>query len=232
MALPEKRLGRQFKNAVWATRLVRQGDLADVSVSYAYHFEQNPSFVIHRDPLFAIGLSPIPGTFDTVWTREHSIGTDFEMARDDLGFRGEAVFITDKPYVTHDATDDDLVERKLTFQTILGFDYTYKSDNYINLQYTQDFILDHEEAMEPAAYESSFTLRVWRKFFHDKLKVQFLGRYYVTDIDFYYKADLTYELEEDLELHTGVMWFGGDEQDIFGQFDKNDQLFLDLKYSF
>lgn len=227
---PEKRPGRRFENSVWATRLVHQGSLADASLSYAYHFEQNPTYEIHRNPPFA--PPPVPGTIDTVWTREHSVGTDFEFARNDFGVRGEGVFTTNKPYITHDTSDDDFVERKHTFQTVIGFDYTYKSDNYINLQYTQDFILDHEEAMEPRAYESSITWRVWRKFFHEKLKIQSVGRFYLTDLDFYYKFDLTYELAQDLEINTGVMIFEGEEQDIFGQFDKNDQLFLNTKYTF
>jgi hypothetical protein len=230
--LPEKRPGRRLENSVWATRFVHEGSKADVSLNYAYHFEQNPTYEVHRDPLFPLGLSASPGTVDTVWTRQHTIGTDFEMARNDLGIRGEAAFMTDKPYVTYDLTDDDFVERKHTFQTVLGGDYTYKSNTYLNLQFTQDFILDHEEAMEARAYEYSVTFRLWRKFYHEKLKLQFQGRYFFSEFDFYYKADATYELTDDLEVNSGVMIFQGEDQDLFGLFAKNDQVFSCAGVSF
>ena len=231
VAQPEQRPGKQFKNSVWATRMVHQGSFMDASLSYAYHFEQNPSYKITLNPLFP-ALSPFPGTIDTVWKRQHSIGADFEIPRGDFGARGEMVFTTNKPYITNDITDEDLIEYKNVFQTVTGFDYTYRSHYYINLQLTQDFILEHEDAMEPRGYEPSVTFRLQRKFLHEKLKFQLMGRYYFSDVDFYYKANVIYELLEDLEVDFGAFFFEGKEQDLFGQFDKNDQLYLNLKYSF
>ena len=230
-SLPESRPDKTFENSVWATRLLSQGGWADWSLSYAYHFEENPTYKVHQDPRIFEGITTVPGTFDTVWEREHTIGADFETARDEWGFRGEAAYITHHPYITYDLADDDLVEFKNTVQSTLGVDYTH-SNYYVNVQYTQEFILNHKEEMEPREYESSVAFRAWIKFLHDQLKLEMTGRYFVTDVDYYYKIHATYELRRDLELDTGISVYDGEDIGLLGQFDTNDQVFINTKYYF
>lgn len=230
--LPESRPAKSFENGVWATRIVHQGTFADIALSYAYHFEQNPSYKVNFNPLYLAGLSNSPGTFQTVWPRQHTAGLAFEAARNEWGFRGEFAYVVNKPYVTFDTTDDDLIEKKDTIQNVIGIDRTFRTNTYVNLQYTQDFILNHDRDMEPRSYESSVTWRLWQKFWHDKLKFEFTGRYFFTDVDWYYKVLANYEPWEDFEVELGFMVFEGEELGLFGQFDDNDQLYLSTKYHF
>lgn len=227
----EDRPEKNLSNSVWATRFLHQGDLMDYSFSYAYHFDQNPAYKIHADPLFLLGATTSPGTIETVWEREHSVGFDFEIPKGEFGYRGEVVYTTHKPFVTEDTADGDFVEYKNVIDSVIGFDYSH-GDYYFNLQYTQFFILDHEELMEPRAYESSIILKASRKFMHDKLEIEGLTRYFLTDVDFFYKIHAIYELRENFKMDIGYMVFEGEDLGIFGQYDTNDQAFLNFKYDF
>ncbi|MCM8794185.1 MAG: hypothetical protein NC819_00040 [Candidatus Omnitrophica bacterium] len=224
--LPERRRDRGLSDSVWATRLVHEGTLGDVSVSYAYHFDQNPSYEVFRSP------AVLPPTVETVWKRIHSVGSDFEIAHEGWGFRGEAVYTAGKPHITFNTSDDNLVEEKNTFQALLGVDRTFANEIYANLQLIQDFILNHEDGMQARAYEASISFRVWKKFLHDRLKLQWTGRSFLTDKDLFYKVDLTCEIKEDVEVGIGVMVFEGESQGLFGQFDDNDHVFVRAKFSF
>jgi hypothetical protein len=229
---PEDPPDDMYQDSVWATKIVYQGDLGDASVSYAYHFEQNASYEVSRNPDFVPGGDAPPATVETVWRRVHSIGGDFEAAHEGWGFRGEAVYTIGKPHITFDPADTDTLAEKDTITCLLGVDRLFRNDFYLNLQLIQDVILGYEDDMEPHPYEASATFRFWKQFFRQTLRLQFTGRYFFTDPDYFYKVNAIYELKEALELDVGLMVFGGEEEGLFGQFDDNDQLFASVKYSY
>jgi len=228
---PENKPARSFENSTWATRVIHRGSFADVSASYAYHFDQNPVYrVIGRTPvLFALGLTPSAGRVETDWVREHTMGIDFEFTHKGWGFRGESAFTTRQPFTTVRVTDDDLVERKDVLRTLVGFDYTYKSDNYINLQLSQTFIPGQASGMAARGYESSLVFRLHRNFLNDKLQFSWEGITELTDVDFYHQFDITYEPRDNLEVSTGFFFYEGELEGLWGQYDKNDQFYASVK---
>ena len=219
-------------DAVWASRMVYQGGLGDVSLTYASHFEENPAYRVHPNPRFVPDGRTSPGEVETIWEPVQSVGSDFEVARNEWGYRGELVYTMGRPFLTYDRTDlDALVERDM-FACLLGVDHTFADDYYLNIQLIQEYIPDYQDQMQQDEYEASVTFRFWKQMFRQKLRLQLTGRCYLTEPDYFCKVNGIYELGESFEIDAGYIVFEGRDEGLFGEFDGNDQLFINLKYSY
>jgi len=74
------------------------------------------------------------------------------------------------------------------------------------------------------------TLKVSTDFFHERLKPEILV-IYGDDNDWRISPKTSFEINDNLMVTLGAHIFSGKEQHLNGQFDKNDQLFLEVKYS-
>jgi hypothetical protein len=231
--IDEERSKNSLGNGIFASKLAYATDDYDISFSYAYHFEQNPSYSAQLNPDYPLlSALPYPGTVQREYKREETLGMDYETQLGDFGLRGELIYTTDKPYVTYDLSDDDLIARRPTVQLVAGFDYRFESETYINVQMTLDHIRDFDVRMEAERNEYSLTWQVSQPFMHDRLVVELMGRAFFHQTDLFYRVSLNYEFSEDIQLTSGLMIFDGDDLGIFGEFEYNDQLFFNLKYSF
>ena len=68
-------------------------------------------------------------------------------------------------------------------------------------------------------------------FLHEKLKPQILVLY-GDDNDWRISPKVSYEISDQWLATMGLHIFEGREQHLSGQFDKNDQIFAELKYTF
>ncbi|MCO6431159.1 MAG: AMIN domain-containing protein [Deltaproteobacteria bacterium] len=224
--IPERRPARTFENSVGAARLLHQAGWGDISFMYAYHYDENPAFIVNQ----TAGPGEPPVTME--WVREHTVGVDFETTVGEIGLRSEMAYTTDRPYFILHPTQPDFLVRRDTLSAVLGADYTLPWEVYINLQVVEDFVPDRPEGMYYDSSETSLTLRLWRKFLREQLKLQATGRYFLTEYDNFYKLESIYELTENLFLTAGFMMFAGDSDRVFGQYDNNDQFFFNTRYYF
>ncbi|MBM3251846.1 MAG: hypothetical protein FJZ11_03595 [Candidatus Omnitrophica bacterium] len=79
--------------------------------------------------------------------------------------------------------------------------------------------------------ETTLTLMLATDFLHEKLKPQILILY-GDDNDWRISPKVSYEISDQWLAAAGVHVFEGKEQHLNGQFDKNDQIFFELKYTF
>ena len=79
--------------------------------------------------------------------------------------------------------------------------------------------------------ETILTLMLATDFMHERLKPQVLV-IYGDDNDWRISPKVSYEISEQWLATAGLHIFEGKEQNLNGQFDKNDQIFFELKYSF
>ncbi|MDO8578119.1 MAG: hypothetical protein Q7R50_02945 [Dehalococcoidales bacterium] len=220
--LQDRLPSHKLRNGVLASRLAYSGQDFDASVSYAYHFDEIPSYNANLSN----------GTVQAEFPRQHSIGMDFETTREGLGFRGEAVYTTNRAYATFDRTVSGLIARKPTLQTVIGADYTFKSQTYLNLQLTQDYIFHYEELMQPLRYKKSVVTLIRQPFFHDQWELEFQSRFFLSEVDSFYRIQLRYDFLDDLRLTFGIMIFRGNDYALFGQYRHNNQGFFNLRYDF
>jgi len=220
--LEESTLPQQLKYSAYAVKWMHTLEKMDYSLSYSYHADENPSYRIHLNEARVIEKHPM----------QHTIGGDFETVIGKIGLRGEAAYTTDRSYVNIDPLDGSKIFLKDGFLSVLGGDYTFGQDLYFNIQYASEIIFHYQDFMIEQNYSDSVLWKINKKFMRDKLVIETIGRYYLSRIDYFYRASLTYDLNDNLKFMTGVDFYGGEYDGTFGQFKKNDQVFARLKQSF
>lgn len=133
------------------------------------------------------------------------------------------------------------------YNYVFGFDKTF----FTNLQFSFQFIQMWANPVEkPSVFnkdrftllngatrgpldkvETTLTLMLATDFMHEKLKPQILILY-GDDNDWRISPKISYEISDQWLTTVGLNIFEGKEQNLNGQFDKNDEIFFELKYTF
>ncbi|MCX5702882.1 MAG: hypothetical protein NT066_00050 [Candidatus Omnitrophica bacterium] len=134
------------------------------------------------------------------------------------------------------------------YNYVLGFDKSFFTNWQFSFQFIQMWALQKEKAtgfLKPQytllngatrgpldKVETILTLMLATDFLHEKLKPQILILY-GDDRDWRISPKVSYEISDQWLATAGLHFFEGKEQYLNGgQFDKNDQVFLELKYTF
>jgi hypothetical protein len=213
---PEKKT----KNSVFANKLIYRGASFDVGVSYADHFNQ------------VAALRVLPPRIVYSYERQKSYGAEFETLVRDVGLRGEAVYVSGDLFSTNDPMDADAVTERDSTTLIVGGDYTFASDIYLNLQYLGKLVDDYSSDIAAEEYSQSIIATVSREFMREKLELSLTGRYDVKPDGWFLSPEIEYQLNDYTIITLSLGLFGGDENSFFGQFDDNDQVGLEVKASF
>jgi len=159
--------------------------------------------------------------------------------------RGEFAYI--KGGCMNYGTDQNIVETVPVnqYNYVLGFDKSFFTNWQFSFQFIQ-MIAKPDGAFDKRAYsllngasrgpldevETTLTVMLATDFMHEKLKPQILVLY-GDDNDWRISPKVSYEISDQWLATVGLHIFEGDEQYLNGgQFDKNDQLFFELKYTF
>ena len=223
-----------LKNSTYAVRLLHEADNYDFSLSYSYHFQEIPA--LELEPIVrevAPGISVPTFDINPVYPRQHTIGGDFETVIGRIGIRGEAAYTTDKSFLSYDPAVTSGILYRDAFDCVIGADYTFKNNLYVNLQYALQTILDYPAELQTQEFEDSIVWRVTKDFKHDTVTLKSTGRYYMSTQDAVVECSIEYDITDALNLSSGIFLYYGDENThLIGQFNKNDQVYTRLKYSF
>jgi len=130
---------------------------------------------------------------------------------------------------------------------VLGFDKAFFTNWLFSFQFIQMWAIPREK---PSVFnkdqftllngatrgpwdevETTLTVMLATDFLHEKLKPQALVLY-GDDNDWRISPKVSYEISDQWLATAGLNIFEGREQHLNGQFDKNDQVFVELKYTF
>ena len=70
------------------------------------------------------------------------------------------------------------------------------------------------------------------KFLDESLTAGIRGELFASNGDYCVEIFSEYEYSDDLHFLAGYMLFGGDRRNDLGQYDRNDHLYLGVRYSF
>jgi hypothetical protein len=227
-----ERPAKSLENSVTAIKLTKSTSSFDISLSYAYHYDELPSLHLSMS-----GIGPPPFFIPQYevsqrYHRQHTIGSDFETVMGKVGLRAEFAYTIDDLFLSYSPQRPDTIVEKDVATSIVGLDYTFANDIYANVQYLFQCIPDHEKDMVNRSYEDSFIARVSRKFLHDTLLLEISSRICLFEPDYYYEFKCEYDINDSLKATVGYAQFFGPDDGTFGQYDENDQIFANLKYSF
>ncbi|MFH1655210.1 MAG: DUF1302 family protein [Candidatus Omnitrophota bacterium] len=125
----------------------------------------------------------------------------------------------------------------------LGFDKTFLTNWLFSFQFIQ-LISDAREEYDTDKYtllfgatrgpldetETILTCKIGTDFMHERLKPEVLV-IYTDDNDWRISPKVSFEINDNWNIAAGLHIFEGRPQHLNGQFDDNDQIFLETKYS-
>lgn len=140
-----------------------------------------------------------------------------------------------------DGNGDDPLLPNSEYRLLLGYERELIRDLSLAVQYYLEFMDDY------AAYERSLsagasardedrhvvTMRLTKQLLNQNLQLSFFGYWSPSDEDGYLRPHLKYKASDALSLYLGANLFWGDQsQTFFGQFEKNTNMYMGVRYSF
>jgi hypothetical protein len=209
------------------------------SSAYAAFVPPSTAYVTRR----AERINVLGGTFSKSITE----GILFPGLAKGWTLRGEFAYITGG--AMNYGTDENIkgtadVDQ---YNYVLGFDKTFFTNWQFSFQFIQMIAKNTEKppTFDKRIYtllngatrgpldtiETTLTVMLATDFIHEKLKPQILILY-GDDNDWRISPKVSYEISDQWLATAGVHIFEGSPQQLNGQFDKNDQVFVELKYTF
>ncbi len=130
---------------------------------------------------------------------------------------------------------NSLTKYLVGYQRQLGRDFT------MGVQYYGEHMTHHDEYVEnlpPGSpmldeYRHLITARLTQLLKHQTLKLSLFAFYSPSDEDYLIIPEIKYDFTDELSAALGANIFGGEEvAPQFGQFDKNDNIYIVIKYEF
>jgi hypothetical protein len=101
----------------------------------------------------------------------------------------------------------------------------------MSTQFIQEYILDYADDIMNDEFENTMTFLINDTFFRETLTLELFSYIGLNNGDALMRPKLTYNLSDGLDVLAGANLFLSDSG-RFGQYDKNDMIFMKLKYSF
>ena len=222
-AVETEKPGGRIRDTELAMRLFRYIGSTDVSL-YAYKGfyrmpGMNPTTLTYFYPELTVYGGSITGNiFGGVGNIE---GGYYDSAEDRMG-------------------DDPTVENS-KWKLLAGYKKEIGSELSAGIQYymeTMDNYGNYENALPPGfpkeeRVRNYATLRLTKMLLYQTLRLSFFGIYSPSDEDYLINPEAMYKLSDDLSFTLGGNVFGGRKEfTMFGQLEKNDNVYTNLRYQF
>ncbi|HHH36643.1 MAG TPA: hypothetical protein ENK48_07430 [Gammaproteobacteria bacterium] len=245
--LENTEVGFKVSRTLWDTEL---------SLSYFYTWDDFP-VIFRRVRSDQIQEDP---QFFPRYTRIHMYGLTFQRGFFGQILKGEFAFVKDKYFGienTFDQDGDGYVDhngelKRDHIRWGLGLDFNlWKTDFSPGI--VQWVILDYEDAIIQDEYDTSFNLFVRKELPQHSAVFEMLGIWPINLQELYANPEITFNVTEQFQVAAGLDLFWGDasatgiavvagrateivdvEQKFrfFGNFDQNDRVYMEFKYSF
>lgn len=181
----------------------------------------------------------------------HMAGADWAATLAGATVRAEAAVFLDRPYLADtralankqaDRLNTDLMSPNGRasldiFPEIdsaewgIGIDYLYHGFLPL-LQLSQIILLDSAPRLLIANPETTVTAVLRKSFWRDRLELDFRGVYGVVRGGWFAFPRVSYLLRDDLRIRLGYLAIGGPIDSLVGQFQRNDEVVFQVRYSF
>ncbi|MBI3610993.1 MAG: hypothetical protein HY204_09875 [Nitrospirae bacterium] len=141
----------------------------------------------------------------------------------------------------NDRSGHDPVVPNSMVKYLAGYQRQIWTDFTAGFQYYGEYLLDYGSYRDtlPAGFPAQdrlrqlLTARLTQLFHYQTLRLSFFAFYSPTDQDYYFIPEARYSFTDALWGAVGANLFGGEkETTFFGQLDKNDNLYVTMRYEF
>lgn len=182
-----------------------------------------------------LGLMTLEGSFpmlSRLYKRRTLLGASASTSFGSFVFRGETGYMPDRHMnVRLGGTLGTAQAGQLTVAGAL--DYDAPGGLFLSAQLIYDVVLDAPVGLTRPADDIHISLYVHKYFRNETIKIS--GRLYAANglfADALFRAQVVYELSDDMSVDAGVDLFFGDSDGLYGQFAERDRLAVTLRHHF
>ncbi len=230
-----------FSNTEVGVRISTRVKGVDLALSF---FDGWDDFPTASQTTFGFGQATSSGQSTIPSTRYHrikTIGLTFIKGIGSDLIKGEFAYVTGRAFGTF-ASSAPTVPAEVKRDQLkygLGWDTRLPFGIETFLQFSQQWIKDHENIIIADELDSGASLTLRKKLMNDSLLLKLLVIYLINDEEALIRPRVTYRWTDYLTQSFGADIFEGREgniqQDDFrfiGFFDKNDRVYMEIRYSF
>ncbi len=221
---PISKPGDGFESTEIGLRLSRFLGGWDISSSYFYTWDDSPALHIKEEKS---EKKVFPEHH-----RHHTLGFTFNNAFGKWVPQGEFAFNIGKFFRIEETEVAEGVTRKNNLFYMTGADYTVNDNLLVNGQFIQQIIFNYEEGMIDDEIENIFSIFFQSNFMNEMLKPDLLILYDSNDGVFLIRPKAAYDLTDKIKLTLGADIIEGEAKGFIGQFNNNDRIYFETKYSF
>ncbi len=207
-------------------------EYVDFEVMAGYAWDDDPSMHVVKQMDMSNPQQPVLKGI-TVFPEHHRLtigGGSFSTTLGPFVVRGEGAYYQGKYFNTADPMVKEAVIKKDYVHYLIGLDYTLM-DWHLSGQFIQQAILDYDNAIENDAYSNMATFLATKDYVNETLNISFFMYYDFNNKASLIRPKLTYDVADGFSVLLGANIFSGNAG-MFGQFDSNDMVYTQLKYSF
>ncbi len=172
-------------------------------------------------------------TIEPVHERVHHFGTTVSKGLGDaLILRGEFVYTKDRLMNSTIPTLDRGLVKKDLFRYVLGADYSLWGNALLNGEFQQEVVTSSHADLDDQALRSWVFLRFQKPLLNDKLIPQLVVIVGLDGFDTMIGPRLSYDLTNSIQFLWGADFFTGPAEQLYGQFDGQDRVFMNTQWRF
>ncbi len=168
--------------------------------------------------------------------RLHIVGATLGKSLEPIVLRSEVALTIGKRYETTNPLDGDGVVRRDTLDYLLGVDYTFFSKIDTTLQLSQKILTGSATNLTRAGVEAQVTtsaaLRVTTGFFDNTLNPTLLFVVNANRADYRVSPRIDWLMTGAVTFSVGADIFEGPRRTLYGQFDRNDRVYVTTTWRF
>lgn len=216
-------------NGEYFARYSFMGNAVDLSLMGGWFWNDLPSFAVTGKTMTpGVGLTGI--ALQGEYYRTAALGYGAAGTVGPLVLRSEGALQLGKRYQGDFTVYPQGYTEKNAVQYLVGTDFSILGTTF-GLQFIQDIILEHDEALVSERFTNTATVMAVRSFARESLRLEALAYLGLDAPDALLKAQLVWKITDTMELSGGAWLFFGDSGP-FGQYDGNDSAFAGAKISF
>jgi len=171
-------------------------------------------------------------TYQPDHKRIHQLGATLGKDLGPMVLKAEAIHTRDKLFNTTDAADVDGLVKQNVLDTIVGLEWSFPQETRFNVQLFQRWFTNHDAGIVPDKTENGISLLLSTQALHPRLESELLLISSLNRADWLAQFKLTWKMDGNWRLATGVDIFQGPSNSLFGTYDKNDRAYTEVRYSF
>ncbi len=193
-----------------------------------YYTPIDPSAAFER-------VTPLPAAtvaYRPIHNRIHQTGATLGKDLGPMVLKAEAVYTQDKLFSVSRLSDADGLVQQDFLDYIVGLDWSFPQETRFNLQFYQRYFPNHDPDIGPDKSESGVTLLLSTQAFHSKIEPEMLLIHSLNRDDWLAELKLTWRVNGNWQVRGGADIFSGPATGLFGEFDNQDRVYTEVRYTF